>query len=943
MAEVTDPAILAQLNGTATPQAPTQPQPTAGGKEVTDPAILAQLNGTADLPPSTKPHQPMKQTAIKGAIGGGTAVAVMPWALIGGGALLETTGIGAPVGLAMQAAGADMLAVQTASAGAAIATMAGGAALGALSAPAGQKAEEAATARGASPATAGAIGAGSELAVGVAAGGAWGLAKSVALDSVPAFFKPVMKGFHALTKVGAEAGDTVSAAVEKAQAKLMDPVLKEQPQHTLHNTLQTAADAHSKAAEKAATGIEQKAQQEAQALLAQGQAKAQAATAQGMAEAAKVKAAGGKTAAELRAQGEGKAGVQKATAAENASRIEAQHKAQAQALLDKAHADAAAIRKDAAQRQEVLNKASEGKAKTAAAVTKMAAPKLLAVGEAKPPSVIGEPLQETIGKQKAQADEVRKATDEKLRSERDQVVATKEQKGDFIDQTPEYKGLRAKIAARIQNTVAGRKASTITTEGGEEVGLTRTGDPGVESGWQRVWNAINSKTVTWVDAEGNEQSQTFRTTHEALDNVRRKLGDAAYGKEAEGYGALGQKQAKELYEDISNVQKAYAGESQTKLQENYTAQLEAGEKFKTRMGRLALDDDKSPAAIPKVFFRDQNGVRDLKELTGNPAQVETAGREYLAGKLQGKSAAQVKAYLDDINNKDWLKELPGVQAKAEQYLKDLTKAEQLMAGRTAAAERLTKEAAVLKKTGEGEMTAAEKAARKLEGTAKGQAKALEKTGQGVAKKELSAGERSAALEKRVAENAAKAAEAAAQKQAQQVAGQAKAQAKAAEAAVKPQAGQVVKTAQQQAKQLRADATAKVEAMTKSGTAVETVESLINSEKDLSKLVEVGKVLHGVPGGKQMWADSVARVVTKKSPGQLGNWWETRGRDVAKAGGATAQQIAELDAGVEGILKAANPKVADAMKKRLATTMARAMGAVMGAGVSARLPSGDSED
>src|SRR3569833_3644863 len=51
---VTDPALLAQLNGTDTPAAPTSDLapgvPKAvldiGRKKVTDPAILAQLNGT---------------------------------------------------------------------------------------------------------------------------------------------------------------------------------------------------------------------------------------------------------------------------------------------------------------------------------------------------------------------------------------------------------------------------------------------------------------------------------------------------------------------------------------------------------------------------------------------------------------------------------------------------------------------------------------------------------------------------------------------------------------------------------------------------------------------------------------------------------------------------------------------------------------------------------
>ena len=907
-----------------------------------------QQKPTAPVP-SPKPQEPQQDklvTAAKGAVGGAAGALAMPWALIGGGALVTATapftGVGAVAGPAMMTVGSEMLAAQTVSVGAALATVAGGAALGAVSAPAGQAAQEAAQALGMKPATAGAVGAVVELATGAVAGGVAGMAKGLALEAVPSMFRPVLKAYHALTEIGGEAVQSVSGAVAKARTMLADPALKDQPQHILHTTLQTAAEAHSKAADAAATKLEQTAQAQAQQLLQQGQQRALQVTSAGMAEEARARAAGGQTAAELRAAGKAKGDAAKSLHEQQAAKIESEHKAQAQAVLDKAHTEAAALRAEAAKRQEVLNKASEGKAKTAAAVQKLAAPKLLAVGEPKTPSAIGEPLQKTISEQKTAADAVRKQTDEKLRQVRDEVVAQKEQAGEFVDQTPEYKGLRAKIAAKIQNTVAGRRASTITTAGGQEVGLTRTGDPGVESGWQRVWNAINSKTVTWTDAEGKEQSQTFRTTHEALDNVRRKLGDAAYGKEAEGYGALGQKQAKELYEDIAAVQEAYAGEAQKNLQANYVKQLEEGEKFKTRTGRLALDEDKTPAAIPKSFFKDRDGVRDLKELTGNEEQVNRAGADFLSGKLQGKSAAQVKAYLDDVNNQDWLQELPGVHAKAVAYQKELQSAEELLARRTQVSEKLTKRAEGLTKSGGQAVSAADKAARKVVGVATGEAKQLEKAGTGAAKKVLGEGGKAASLEQRMAENAAKAAEAQAKRQAAEVGAKTKVEARAAAAEPKPAAGKLQAEAGARAKALRQEAQARVRDMKEKGTPVESVEHMINHEQDLQKIIEVGKVLHGVAGGKQQWVDAVGRVVSKKSPAALDNWWETRGRDVAKAGGATGQQIAELDAGVQAVLRAATPKLAEQMKKKLGLTMARALGAVMGAGVSAKLPGGEDE-
>lgn len=880
-----------------------------------------------------KPKPTLAATAAAGALGGATGALVMPWALIGGGALLTATGPGAIIGEPMAAAGLEMLAAQTATVGAALATAVGGAALGAVSAPAGQLAESAAAKRGASPSMAGAAGAVTELATGLAAGGAWGVAKSAALDAVPAVFRPVMKAYHALTEAGAEAGTSLSAAVEKARAALQSPALKDQPQHILHTTLQTAAEAHSKAADSAALAMEQKAKDTARGLLAQGQQKATAITAAGMAEEARIKAAGGQAAVTAKASRLVEGSKVQAQHEANAAKALAEAKASAQSVLEKAHADAAKVRSDAQQRQAALDKASQGKAKTAAAVQKLAQPELLKVGTPETPSKIGEPLERAMQEQKTAASDAREKAFTELKVKRDAAVAAKENAGQFVSDLPETKALVNEVAAVTLETVAGQKAATRMING-KPVLVAESTEPGILNAYREAFRSLRDRTV-----EGPDGSPvTAKLTFNALNEFRRKLGDAMM-KDATGAASIYKGIAQKMYKRVSEIQEKYVGENglQKQLQESYSTKSGAVEAFEAKRARWAMSDDTSVAGIPKAFFRDREGVRMLKDLTKQDELVNRAASDYLAGKMQGQNAAQVRKLLDNVETRDWLEELPSVQSKAEAYQKSLQAAEDLMARRTAVAGKLTAKAEQLQKAGATELGTAEKLARRGLGEGKAQAAAVEKAGTREAKVLAGEGQKAKSLAEREAAQQAKLAESQAAAQARAVQQQTKADAAQAVADAGKAAGQTTKEAAVAAKALRADAQAKVDTLQKSGSPVEAVEKLINNEPDLAKLVEIGKTLRGTKGGTEQWSDAMKRVVVKKSPTGLANWWETRGRDVATAGGATAQQLQELETGVKAIVDAATPQLKEQLKKRFANSLLKSMGAVMGAGLVSKLP------
>lgn len=930
MAEVTDPEILKQLNGesAAVP---------ATSKQVTDPQLLAQLNGG---PVGEKPKPSTLSTMTNGALGGATGALVMPWALIAGGAVLEATGIGVPFGAAMQAVGGEMLAAQTASVGAAAMAAAGGAALGAVSAPAGQAVESAATKMGASPAVAGGAGATAELATGVAAGGLWGLAKGMALDALPGFAKGVMKLYHMADRGAGQITDTVSQAVSKARATLQDPNLKEQPQHVLHAALQSAAETHAAAAEKVATGVENAAREKAQQILAQGQAQATAMQAQGLENEARIKAQGAAKAGQLRADGQQSA---VATRAENAAeilRIQAKAKTAAQDLLDKAHADAAALRADAAKRQEVLTKASDGKNKWAAGILKMMQPKLAEVGNPRNPSAIGKELENQIKGQKAATDAALAESDKKLRTQRDAAVEAKEKQGVMIADTPAIKALEEEMHSVLLTSAKGREASRVTTEGGEKVGKAKVTESGVRRAFENMQEAIKNRPVAveWDDTGTPTKFETFKTSFEAIDHLRRKLQKAAFGKDAEGYEALGQSLAKKWYEKLSTAQEAYLGEPgenniQRQLQNNYKTGLEEGEKFKTRMGRIALEQDKT-SKMAETFFKDQNGVRDLKALVGSDELVSRAGADYLAGKLSGDSAVKVKAYLNDVKTKDWLDELPAVKDKAMAYLKELEAGEALLARRSEVAKKLETRAGEQKRAAGEVGGQAEKAGAKIIGEAKGAGSKLAQEAQAAIKPVQKNADQAAAQKLREAKAEAQQVSAKARADAAMAKSSADAEATKVKSASVKSAGELQKQKFAEAKVIRQQAQTKVDAIVKGGTRTEDIEKLINNSP-VAEVAAAGKMLAGMAAGQRAWVESVTRVVVKKSPAQLENWWEVRGRDIAKLGGASETDIGRLDAGVAAIVKAATPKIAEQLKKHLGKEITRAMGAAMGAGLGTR--------
>lgn len=257
---------------------------------------------------------------------------------------------------------------------------------------------------------------------------------------------------------------------------------------------------------------------------------------------------------------------------------------------------------------------------------------------------------------------------------RDAAVAEKESKGVFLESTPEYKELINKLKTKLLLGKEGRAQTTAPVT-----------EKGVLNAYQSIYDAVTGrKVMTGVNEMGNPTYKTYPTSFQALDDVRRRLGDVAFGKEVEGYTAIGSNVAKDFYAELSELQSKFAGESQDVLQRNYELASRLLDKYKAKSGaKVAALDKFDPTkyktdakSLPGDFFNSQQSVQDLIELTGDRALVVKEAGDYLARQLQPlKDSSAVRSWLNSPKNSDWLKALPEVRQRAESYISNLQRAE----------------------------------------------------------------------------------------------------------------------------------------------------------------------------------------------------------------------------------------------------------------------------
>lgn len=300
------------------------------------------------------------------------------------------------------------------------------------------------------------------------------------------------------------------------------------------------------------------------------------------------------------------------------------------------------------------------------------------VGQEREMSDIGTALRQKIDERFSAQALARSQEYKQQLAARDAVVAQKEQAGELVSGLKEYKGL---IDDLRQKLLIGATA--------QEQKLAPVTEPGVLRAYQNIYDAVTARRVqVGVNEMGNPIYKTFPTSFQALDDVRRRLGDVAFGKEVEGYAAIGAKLAEKYYAKISEIQSKFAGEAHDILQRDYEQASRLLEKFKGKAGKKATALDRldpsryatDAASLPNDYFRSQQSVADLIELTGGDRNfVVKEASDFAARQLRELNATGVKNWIN--KNSDWLNALPEVRTKVEVYQRGLERGERI-AGKT---------------------------------------------------------------------------------------------------------------------------------------------------------------------------------------------------------------------------------------------------------------------
>lgn len=361
------------------------------------------------------------------------------------------------------------------------------------------------------------------------------------------------------------------------------------------------------------------------------------------------------------------------TGQQRANKIMSDAEAEISRLLPGAETQAEQIRQRArdqaaatlfAARQQATNRAAEirqieNRARQATQRVEARVPQAQqAIGQPAEVSDIGQSLRDKIvqvqGQRIANRTAQANADNAAVRAE----VDAKQSQGQLVESLPEYKALLDEIKA---------KAGI-----GLKEPLKAERDPGTVTALTNLYNSLRTRQIEQDGAVVN-----LPTSFDAIDTIRRKLGEAFRNPQAEGYGAIGQNMAKDYYKRLSEVLGKYS-EAKKNLISNYEELSRELDIFKG-VGRKAAAIDRydptrfqtDPASLPAEYFSSRQSVRDLIDLTGGDrGLVEQQARAYVARQLQtATDANQVRNFVD--RNNDWLREFPQLQTQANQFADQL--------------------------------------------------------------------------------------------------------------------------------------------------------------------------------------------------------------------------------------------------------------------------------
>jgi len=347
--------------------------------------------------------------------------------------------------------------------------------------------------------------------------------------------------------------------------------------------------------------------------------------------------------------------------------------ADAQSVLQKGQQEAARIEKQFRdQIAEMRSKAGRLTTRVAEG-TQEARKSLAAIGTPQTPTETGRSIRDATTPIFENLKKVRSDNAEKFKGEAFGEALNKERAGQRVSDTQAFKNALESIANAIKNP---------------ETGLRNVSINEVESQLLKVKRAL--EPTKEVDGTVVGQPVSFQ----GLENLRRFLRDRAYGLPAEGFDAIGQKQAGELANAVEAIQTQFSPKI-TKFLEQYKIDSEPLNRFKTKLGEAIVGKEEfdmarfatDPAELASKVFKSETSVKDLMQLLGGDARsAEQFARSFVASKLQDASGKDIQKFV--TSNADWLNQFPQLRQQLEAAATTIGRSERFGGARTSLADTL---------------------------------------------------------------------------------------------------------------------------------------------------------------------------------------------------------------------------------------------------------------
>jgi hypothetical protein len=228
----------------------------------------------------------------------------------------------------------------------------------------------------------------------------------------------------------------------------------------------------------------------------------------------------------------------------------------------------------------------------------------------------------------------------------------KEAAGQIIQNTEEFGKLISFLDNRIKvitDPTVRRDLETI------KKALTSGGVQRLSEGERRALAIRNNVPLNQVPTEANVPA-----TFEGIEIMRRRIGDAAFGSPEEGYKAIGQNLAKDIYKTLTESMRKYDSNF-GKYLDDYKKLSEPIEVYGTKVGKGITETQdasgkyyaKTAEQVAKDIFSSPEKYAQFVDAVGGNKQItEAAARRYFSGQLEKQDTPEkVRKFFAD--NRQW--------------------------------------------------------------------------------------------------------------------------------------------------------------------------------------------------------------------------------------------------------------------------------------------------